>query len=149
MTEAPQTQPVRDPLALGLGSLAAGICFGAAVLTIVQIVAAIMRGQLEPNAYRDTAADPLTIGVFVAAALGAAIALYRSWALENIWQRGVIAVLAAVGACLDGFMAALFDRFFGFVGLTVWLLLNVGLGLVATRWAIRGKGEAGSGMGMS
>ena len=146
MTEAPppQAQPERDPLALGLGSLAAGICFGAAVLTAVQIVAAIMRGALEPGAYRESAGDPLTIGVFVAAALAATIALYRSRALENIWQRGVIAVLAAVGACLDGFMAALLDRFFGFVGLTVWLLLNLGFGVVATRWAIKGKGVEAS-----
>jgi len=143
LTETPQAGPVKDPLALGLGSLGAGLCFGAAFLTAVQIVAKIMRGELEAGAYRETAGDPLLIGVFVAAAIGATVAVYRSRALENIWQRGVIAVLAAIGACLDGFLAALFDRFFGFIGLTVWLLLNVALGLLATRWAMSGEGVEG------
>ena len=138
--------PPKDPLALGLGSLAAGLCFGAACLTAAQIVAAILRGDLEPGAYRETAGNPLVVGLLAAVGVGGAVAWYRSFALENLWQRGVIAVLAAVGACLDGFLAAVFDRFFGVVGLVVWLLLNVALGMLATRWAIRGKGEAGSGM---
>ena len=142
MTESPSAhaEPVKDPLALGLGSLGAGLCFGAAFLTVVQIAAKILRGELEAGVYRQTSGDPLLIGVFVAAGIGAAVAVYRSRPLENIWQRGVIAVLAAIGACLDGFLAALFDRFLGFIGLTIWLLLNLVLGLLATRWAIQGKG---------
>lgn len=139
MNDANQ-QPAKDPLALGLGSLAAGLCFGAVCLTAAQIIAAIMRGDLEPGAYRETAGNPLLAGLIAAVGVGGAVAWYRSFALENIWQRGVIAILAAVGACLDGFMAALFDRFLGFIGLTAWLLLNVAGGILATRWAIRGRG---------
>jgi len=135
-------QPTKDPLALGLGSLAAGLCFGAACLTAAQIVAAVLRGDLEPGAYRATAGSPLVAGIIAAVGVGVAVAWYRSSALDNIWQRGVIAVLAAVGACLDGFMAALLDRFFGVFGLTVWLLLNVAFGIIATRWAIKGTGTA-------
>jgi hypothetical protein len=84
--------------------------------------------------------DPLRAAMLVAAGVGAACGWYRSGALENIWQRGVIAVLAAVGALLIGFLAALLDRFFGPIGLIVWLLLNVTGGILATRWAIKGKG---------
>ncbi len=140
-------EPVKDPLALGLGSLASGVGFGAACLTAAQIVASILRGDLEPGAYRETAADPLLAGLVAAVGVGGAVAWYRCAALDNIWQRGVIAVLGAVGAILIGFLAAPLDRFFGILGMIVWLLLNVAFGILATRWALRGKGEAGRGTG--
>jgi len=140
-------EPVKDPLALGLGSLASGVGFGGACLTAAQILASILRGDLEPNAYRETAADPLLAGLIAAIGVGGACGWYRSAALDNVWQRGVIAVLAAVGAILIGFLAAPLDRFFGLLGMIVWLLLNVAFGILATRWAMRGKGEEGSGTG--
>jgi len=108
--------------------------------TAAQIVAAILRGDLEPAVYHDTAGNPLVAGLVAAVGVGGVVAWYRSVALENIWQRGVITVLAAVGACLVGFLAALLDRFLGVLGLVVWLLLNIAFAIVATRWAIRGKG---------
>ncbi len=138
---------VKDPLALGLGSLASGVAFGGACLTVAQIIASILRGDLEPNVYRQTAPDPLLAGLIAAVGVGGAVGWYRSADLDNIWQRGVIAVLAAVGAILIGFLAAPLDRFFGLLGLIVWLLLNVAFGILATRWAVRGKGEEGSGTG--
>ena len=140
-------EPVKDPLALGLGSLASGVGFGGACLTAAQILASILRGDLEPNAFPETAADPLLAGLIAAIGVGGACGWYRSAALDNIWQRGVIAVLAAVGAILIGFLAAPLDRFFGLLGMIVWLLLNVAFGILATRWAMRGKGEEGSGTG--
>ena len=140
-------EPVKDPLALGLGSLASGVGFGGACLTAAQILASILRGDLEPNAFRESAADPLLAGLIAAIGVGGACGWYRSAALDNIWQRGVIAVLAAVGAILIGFLAAPLDRFFGLLGMIVWLLLNVAFGILATRWAMRGKGEEGSGTG--
>lgn len=132
---------MRDPLALGLGSLASGVCFGAACLTAAQIVAAILRGDLEAAVYRENAGNPLVAGLIAAIGVGGAVGWYRSFALDNVWQRGVIAVLGAVGACLVGFMAAIFDRFFGTIGLIGWLLVNVALGVVAGRWAVTGKTE--------
>jgi hypothetical protein len=139
--------PTRDPLALGLGSLAAGAGFGAACLTAAQIVASILRGDLAPAAYRDTAPDPLLAGIVVAASVGAVFGWYRSASLGNIWQRGVITVLAAIGALLIGFIAAPLDRFFGIFGMLIWLLLAIAFGIVTTRWAQTGKGEEGSGTG--
>ena len=148
MTEhAPPPPTPKDPLALGLGSLGAGVGFGGACLTASQIVASILRGDLEPSSYRETAADPLLAGLIAAVGVGGAYGWYRSSSLENIWQRGVIAVLAAVGAILIGFLAAPLDRFFGMIGMIVWLLFNIAFGILATRWAIRGKGEDGSGTG--
>lgn len=138
---------VKDPLALGLGSLAAGVGFGGACLTAAQIVASILRGDLEPSVYRDTAADPLLAGLIAAVGVGSVVAWYRGGALDNLWQRGVIAVLGAVGAILIGFLAAPLDRFFGILGIVVWLLLNIAFGILATRWAIRGKGDEGPGTG--
>lgn len=140
-------ETVKDPLALGLGSLAAGVGFGGACLTAAQIVASILRGDLEPSAYHETAADPLLAGLIAAVSVGGVVAWYRGGALDNLWQRGVIAVLGAVGAILVGFLAAPLDRFFGVLGIIVWLLLNVAFGILATRWAIRGKGEEGPGTG--
>lgn len=135
--------PTRDPIALGLGSLGAGVGFGGACLTAAQIVAAVFRGELPPGGYRDAAAYPLLAGLILAVGVGGASGWYRSFALDNVWQRGVIAVLAAVGALIAGFLAAPLERFFGIIGLIVWLLLNVVFGILSTRWAIQGKGVEG------
>jgi hypothetical protein len=133
-------ESTKDPLALGLGSLASGVAFGGACLTAAQILASILRGDLEPAAYRETAADPLLAGLIAAVGVGGACGWYRSFLLDNIWQRGVIAVLAGVGAIRVGFLAAPIDRFFGVLGMIVWLLFSVMIGVLATRWANKGKG---------
>jgi len=137
----------KDALALGLGSLGSGVGFGGACLTVAQIVASILRGDLAPDAYRANAADPLLAGLIAAVGVGGAFGWYRSFALDNIWQRGVIAVLAAVGAILVGFLAAPLDRFFGIAGMIVWVAINIAFGVFGTRWAIRGKGTGEEGQG--
>lgn len=141
--------PGKDPLAIGLGSLFMGAGLGGACLTSAQIIAGLLRHQLDPTAYRETAADPLLAGLIAAVGVGGACGWYRSWPLENIWQRGVIGVLAAVGAILIGFLAAPLDRFFGVLGMIVWLAADVAFGIAGRRWAIKGKGmgEAGGGTG--
>ena len=135
-------EPVNDPLALGLGSLAAGVGFGAACMTASQIALSLNQQRFEVLGYY-----VLTAGLIAAVGVGGAVGWYRSFSLDNIWQRGVIAVLAAVGSILIGFLAAPLDRFFGILGMIVWLLLNIVFGIIATRWALRGKGEVGSGTG--
>jgi hypothetical protein len=132
-------EPVKDPLALGLGSLASGVGFGAACMTASQIALSLNQQRFEVLGYY-----VLTAGLIAAIGVGGAAGWYRSFSLDNIWQRGVIAVLAAVGSILIGFLAAPLDRFFGLVGLIVWLLLNIALGIIATRWALRGTGAAGT-----
>lgn len=141
--------PTKDPLALGLGSLAMGAGLGGACLTAAQVIAGLLRHQVDPTTYRESAADPLLAGLIAAVGVGGACGWYRSFALENIWQRGVIGVLAAVGAILIGFLAAPIDRFFGVIGMIVWLAANVAFGIAGKRWAIKGKGVEGAGSGES
>jgi hypothetical protein len=128
-------ESVKDPLALGLGSLAAGIGFGGAWMTAAQIAL-----SLGGYRYESVGFYALTAGLVGAVGIGGASAWYRSFSLDNVWQRGVISVLAAIGAILVGFLAALVERFFGVIGMAVWMLLSIGLGILASRWAIQGRG---------
>ena len=134
-------ESVKDPLALGLGSLASGVGFGGACMTVSQIVVALNQDRYDVNGYI------LAAGLLTSLGVGGMCGWYRSYRLENIWQRGVIAVLGGVGAILVGFLAAPIDKFFGVVGMSVWFLLNLMLGILATRWAIQGRGDEGSGTG--
>jgi hypothetical protein len=111
-------------------------------MTAAQIFLSLNQQRFEVLGYYT-----LTAGLVTAVGVGGACGWYRSFALDNIWQRGVIAVLAAVGAILVGFLGALLDRFFGVLGMIVWLAFTIGFGIVGTRWAIKGKGEAGTGTG--
>ena len=97
----------------------------------------ILRQRLEAVAYQEAAPDPLFYGLFAALALGAFFGWSRSRPIENLWQRGVIAVLAAVGALLIGFLGALADRLLGLAGLVVWVIASVGFGIAGSRWAVR------------
>ena len=131
--------PVKDPLAVGLGSLAGGVGFGAVCMTTSQIFVALQEERYDLNGYL------LLAGLLTALGVGGMCGWYRSYPLENVWQQGVIAVLAAIGAILIGFLAAPIYKFSGVWGMIIWLLLNIAFGILATRWAIRGKGEEGSG----
>lgn len=111
-------------------------------MTISQIALRLLQDEFERVGYY-----VLTAGVIAAVGVGGAYGWYRSFNLDNIWQRGVIAMLAAVGSILIGFLAAPMDRFFGVPGMVVWLALNIAFGIACARWAIKGNGEAGSGMG--
>lgn len=125
----------KDPLALGLGSLGAGVGFGSAFMTTAQIALRLLQDQFERVGY-----FMLTAGFIAAVGIGGAYAWYRSFPLDNVWQRGVIAMLAAVGAILIGFLAAPMDRFFGIPGMLIWLALSAAFGVVCARWAINGAG---------
>jgi len=77
-------------------------------------------------------------------AVAAAFGWRRSRPLENLWQSGVIGVLAGVAALLVGFLAAVADRLLGFPGLIAWGVLSAVVGMTASRWAIAGA-TAGAG----
>ncbi len=139
----------RDPLAIGLGALVCGAGLGGATITLAQLVVKLLQGRLEPDRYREAAGDPLLAGLLAGVAVAGIFGWRRSRPLENLWQNGVIGVLAAVGALLVGFLAAVADRLLGFPGLIAWGLLSVALGTAASRWAIAGaaRGDEGSPMG--
>jgi hypothetical protein len=138
---------LKDPLAIGLGSLATGVGMGGGCLTVAQIVFELLQHGLAPAALREAAPYFLLAGPITAGAVGAGFGWHRSLALENIWQRGVIGVLAAVGSILVGFLAAPVDRFFGLVGMLVWLAASLWFGLAGSRWALRGSQEQAAGTG--
>ena len=110
-------------------------------MTTSQIFVSLNEERYDVNGYL------LVAGVLTALGIGATCGWYRSYALDNVWQRGVIAVLAAIGAMLIGILAAPIYQFSGVLGMIVWLLLNIAFGILATRWAMKGKGEVGSGTG--
>jgi hypothetical protein len=81
-------------------------------------------------------------GLLAGVAVGALFGWRRSAALDNVWQRGVIAVLAAVGALLIAFLFAKpAEIFFGFAGLAVLGIVAAAFGVAGSRWASRGSGE--------
>jgi hypothetical protein len=143
---------VKDPLAIGLGALAAGVGLGGATLTLAQGIVAVLRERVDPTYWRYIGDDPLWTGVVAGLALGAFFGWVRSGPIDNLWQRGVIAVLAAVGALLVGFLAAVAHGLGGAAGLVVWGGASVALGVLGSRWAIKGtramqdKRVAGSGL---
>ena len=134
------TEVRRDPLAIGLGALACGAGIGGATITLAQLVVKLLQGRLDPDHYREAAGDPLLAGLLAGVAVAGMFGWRRSRPLGNLWQNGVISVLAAVGALLVGFLAAVADRLLGFPGLIAWGLLSVAVGTAASRWAIAAAG---------
>lgn len=93
------------------------------------------------EAISDTSLD-LLVGLAAGIALGAAFGWRRSKPLDNDWQRGVIAVLSAVGALLIAFFFAIpAEHFFGLGGLAVLALAAAALGARGSRWAVQGSGQ--------
>jgi len=136
-------ESTKDPLAIGIGSLGAGIGFGSAVMSAAQIITAILRDYRTTDPVTDPASKALTAGLLLAIGLGGGLAWYRSFPLDNIWQRGVIAVLGALGALLVGFLGAPMYRSINVPGLAAWVLIGVIIGILGNRWAIRGRGAEG------
>lgn len=78
----------------------------------------------------------LVAGITLAAFFG----WRRSAPLPNVWQRGVIAALAVVGALLINFFFAWpADYFFGLGGLVGLAAVAFGAGMAGSRWAARGS----------
>jgi len=132
---------VKDTLAVGLGSLACGAGFGGGTIVSTLVIVRTMARHVSPDTYQDSAADPVLIGTFAGLAVAATFGWLRSGALDNIWQRGVIAILAAVGAVIVGFIAWPVDQLLGRTGLIVWGVMSVVVGGAGSRWARRGSRE--------
>jgi hypothetical protein len=133
----------KDPVAVGLGALAAGAGLGGATFTLGQLGVKLLQGRLDPERYREAAPDPLLAGMLAGVAVAVLFGWRRSRPVENLWQRGVISVLAAVGALLVGVLAAVADRLLGFAGLVAWGILGAVVGAAGSRWAIAGAAGHG------
>jgi len=130
----------KDPLAIGLGALACGIGLGGGTITLFLVaLRALQRIDLARygESLTDTSLD--LIGLFAGIVVAAFFGWRRSTALDNLWQRGVIAMLAAVGALLvNFFFAPLADYFLGIIGLVLLAAASATLGIAGGRWADRG-----------
>jgi len=95
----------------------------------------------------DTSVDILA-GMFAGVAVAAFFGWRRSWGIENIFQRGVIAALSAFGTLMVGFLLTWTVEgllgFWGLVGLCIVLLAG---GVASGMWACRTLGEEGRGKG--
>jgi small basic protein len=118
-----------------VGALGCGAGYAGALISLTQIVVRRLQVSLSAAAYQEAVGDPLLAGLLAGVVLGAFFGLRRSAALDNMYQRGVIAVLSAVGGLLIGFLAAVMDRFFGLAGLVLWMLASLALGFAGSRWA--------------
>lgn len=136
----------RDPVAVGLGAIVTGTGLGGAVATLAQIVVALMRQHLPEVAYRDAAPDPLLFALLAPLVVGAFFGWRRSQAIENIWQRGVIAVLSAIGALVVGMLGSVADWLLNVPGMVLWAAFAMAAGIAGSRWAVRGAGPAPSGV---
>ena len=67
--------------------------YAGAVISLAQIVVSRLREALTPAALLEAGGDPLLAGLLAGVVLGAFFGLRRSAALDNMYQRGVIAVL--------------------------------------------------------
>lgn len=125
---------------MGLGALVTGAGLGGAVLTLAQIVVSLLRRRLEAAAYVRAFPDALFYGMIAALGLAVFFGWRRSVPIENVWQRGVVAVLAAVGGLLYGFLGAVADGLLGLPGLILWCAGGVAIGVAGSRWAVHGAG---------
>jgi hypothetical protein len=144
---------VKDPLAVGLGALASGTGFGGGTIVAALVIVRILERHVSAASYGESAASPVLMGAFAGMAVAAGFGWWRSRALDNIAQRGVIAVMAAVGALLVGFIAWPVHRLLGIIGLVAWGVASLILGGASSGWARKGSREdaidetAGSGTG--
>ena len=133
--------PQKDPVAIGLGALGSGLGLGAGVLTVALVlVRAVQRTNLPTradDAVVGTSTDILA-GLFAGIVVAAFFGWRRSKGVENIFQRGAIAAIAAFGAVMIGFLfAPLFDHFAGLAGLIVLAILLIAGGVWSGMWASR------------
>jgi hypothetical protein len=134
----PQPASITDPLAVGLGALGTGAGLGGACITLMLLVIRLVQ-RVEIGRYGESVSqlDPFIFGL-IAITLAAVFGWRRSRALENLWQRGVIAGLAVFGTLLIAILAVPVWHYLRFIGLVTLALASLFLGLTASRWAIAG-----------
>jgi len=130
---------VKDPLAIGLGALACGTGLGGGTIVTALVIVRTLEHHVTASNYQESGADPVLAGTLAGLAVGATFGWRRSRWLDNLWQRGVIGVLSAVGALLLGFIAWPIDRLLGVAGLAVWGIAGFVLGGAGSAWAVKGS----------
>ena len=139
---------MKDPLAIGLGSLACGTGLGGGTIVAALVIVRTLERHVSPSGSQESAAaDPVLAGTLAGLAVGAAFGWHRSRSLDSVWQRGVIGVLSAVGALLVAFLAWPIDHLLGIPGLAAWGVASVVLGGAGSAWSVRGSRDDALGDG--
>ncbi|HYK83651.1 MAG TPA: hypothetical protein VEU55_10960 [Gemmatimonadales bacterium] len=130
----------RDPLAVGLGALATGVGLGGGCVTLTLLLVRLLQ-RVEIGRYGESVSeiDPIW-GILVGIGVSTLFGWRRSRPLENVWQRGVISVLAVFGALFLALLAAAIWHFLRFAGLLALTAGCFGLGVAGSHWALAGAG---------
>jgi len=115
--------------------------FGGGTIVATLVIVRTMARYVSAEGYQESAADSVLLGAFAGLAVAAGFGWLRSRALDNVWQRGVIAVLGAVGALIVGFIAWPVDQLLGRTGLIVWGVASLVVGGAGSAWARKGSRE--------
>jgi len=145
VTDAPAG--TRDPLAVGIGALATGVGLGGGCVTLTLLLVRLLQ-RVEIGRYGESVSeiDPIW-GILVGIGVSTLFGWRRSRPLENLWQRGVISVLAVFGALFLALLAAAVWHFLRFFGLVALSAACFGLGVAGSHWALAGAGGAGHASG--
>lgn len=130
---------MKDPLAIGLGALTCGAGFGGGTIVAGLVIVRSLERQASAAAFEEIAGDPVLAATFAGLVVAATFGWRRTRALENLWQRGVIEVMAAVGAVLIGFIAWPVDRLLHIPGLVAWAAMSFIIGGAGSTWAVKGS----------
>jgi peptidoglycan/LPS O-acetylase OafA/YrhL len=108
------------------------------------------RAGPEGTPAQDITGDLLVAALLAGIAIAGLFGWRRSRGVEGVWQRGVVAVLAVFGALMVAFFFTIPARqLLGSAGLVILGALLAIVGVMGSRWAIRGQGmgDAGPGAG--
>jgi hypothetical protein len=130
---------VKDPLAIGLGALMSGVGLGGGTIVAGLAIVRFLEHHTGTAGYEDIAGDPVIAATFAGLAVAATFGWRRTSALDNLWQRGVIGVMSAVGAMLVGFIAWPVDRLLHTPGLIAWTVTTSIVGAAGSAWAVKGS----------
>ena len=132
------TAPEKDPLAIGLGALAAGVGLGGACFGVMLLAIRALQWH-EFSRYGDSLStlDP-SYGVAASVTVAVLFGWRRSVPLENGWQQAVITVLSVFGSLFLGILAVPLWHYLEFWGLAGLTVLSLGLGIAGSHWSVRG-----------
>lgn len=130
---------MKDHLAIGLGALTCGAGLGGGTIVAGLAIVRSLEHHASAVAYEDVAGDPVIAATLAGLAVAATFGWRRGRPLENLWQRGVIGVLSAVGAVLIGFIAWPVDRLLQIPGLVAWAAASFAIGGAGSTWAVKGS----------
>ena len=130
---------MKDPLAIGLGALTCGTGLGGGTIVTGLAIVRSLERHVSAVSYDDIAGDPVIVATLAGLAVAATFSWRRTASLENLWQRGVIGTMSAVGAVLVAFIAWPVDRLLHIPGLIVWAVASFIVGGSGSAWALKGS----------